>query len=253
MFSYTYSRLYGNYTGLTATDVSDSQGRNGANTDRAFDEPFMSFDAHGKVIDGPLPTDRPHAFKGDVYYSPHWKALHPTLGLFETVYSGTPLSSYMSVWGAPVFVEGRGKFVNVNRDPATGNWIAGNVSDVRTPHFAQTDLSIFQDFHVNKSNEKMIARVGLDCINCFNQRHVTVINQNLLRTGSINPYICGSAGANCSGVTDENAGFAYAQVLKGYDYIGLANSQKTTLSTLYGNPQSWQAPRVLRFQVRFNF
>ena len=254
MFSYTYSRTYGNYSGLTATDVSDGGGaRNGANTDRAFDEPFMSFDAHGNVINGPLPTDRPHAFKANVYYAPHWKALHPTLGLFEQVYSGTPLSSYMSVWGAPVFVEGRGKFANVTRDPATGNWIQGSVTDARTPHFAQTDLSVFQDFHVNKSNEKMIARVGLDCINCFNQRHVTVINSNLIRTGGINPYTCGSAGANCSGVTDQNAGFAYAQVLKGYDYIGLANSQKTTLSTLYGMPQSWQAPRVLRFQVRFNF
>jgi hypothetical protein len=48
-FSYTYSRLYGNYDGLTSTDISDSIGRNGANTDRAFDEPFMQFDAHGKV------------------------------------------------------------------------------------------------------------------------------------------------------------------------------------------------------------
>ena len=48
-FSYTYSRLYGNYDGLTSTDISDSHGRNGANTDRAFDEPFMQFDAHGKV------------------------------------------------------------------------------------------------------------------------------------------------------------------------------------------------------------
>jgi TonB dependent receptor len=253
-FSYTYSRLYGNYSGLTATDVSDGGGgRNGANTDRAFDEPFMSFDAHGGIINGPLPTDRPHAFKANVYYSPSWKALHPTIGLFQQVYSGTPLTSYMSVWGAPVFVEGRGKWVNMTRDSATGNWIPGSVTDARTPHFAQTDLSLFQDFHVSKSNEAMIARVGLDCINCFNQHHVTVINSNLLRTGGINPYTCGSAGVNCSGVTDSNAGFAYAQVLKGYDYVSLANSQRTTLSSLYGMPQSWQAPRTLRFQVKFTF
>jgi hypothetical protein len=253
-FSYTYSRMYGNYSGLTATDISDGGGaRNGANTDRAFDEPFMQFDAHGNVINGPLPTDRPHAVKGSVYYSPSWKGFHPTIGLFEQIYSGTPLSSYISVWGAPVFVEGRGKFVNMTRDPATGNWIPGTVSDARTPHFAQGDLSLFQDFHVNKSNERMIARVGLDCLNCMNQHHVTVINSNLIRTGGINPYTCGSAGATCSGVTDANAGFAYGQVLKGYDYVSLANSQKTTLSTLYGTPQSWQTPRSLRFQVRFTF
>ena len=253
-FSYTYSRSYGNYTGLTATDLSDGgAARNGANTDRAFDEPFMQFDAHGGVIDGLLPTDRPHAVKANIYYTPSWKIFHPTLGLFQQVYSGTPLSSYMSVWGAPVFVEGRGKWVNMTRDPATGNWVTGNVSDLRTPHFAQTDVSLFQDFHVSKSNERMLARVGLDCINCFNQRHVTIINSNLIRTGGINPYTCGSAGANCSGVTDDNAGFAYAQVLGGYDYVGLSNSQKSTLSTLYGTPQGWQNPRTLRFQVKFTF
>jgi len=253
VFSYTYSRLYGNYSGLTATDVSDGIGRNGANTDRAFDEPFMSFDAHGNVINGPLPTDRPHTVKINAYYTPKLGKFNPTLGIFQQIYSGTPLSSYMSVAGAPVFVEGRGEFVNVTRDSTTGNWVMGSVTDARTPHFAQTDLSIFQDFKVSKSNEKLVARVGADCINCLNQHHVTVINQNLLRTGLITPYPCSSAASNCSGVTDTQAGFAYASVEKGYDYIGLANSAGTTLSSLYGMPQSWQAPRTMRFQVRFTF
>ncbi len=253
-FSYTYSRMYGNYSGLTATDVSDGGGgRNGANTDRAFDEPFMSFDAHGNVINGPLPTDRPNAFKATVYYSPSWKALHPTIGLFQQVYSGSPLSSYESVWGAPVFVEGRGKWIDMTRDSATGNWIAGTVSDVRTPRFTQTDLSLYQDFHVGKTSENKVVRVGVDCVNCFNQHSVTIINSNLIRTGGINPYRCGTAGVTCSGVTDENAGFAYAQVLKGYDYVGLSNSQNATLSSLYGQPQGWQAKRSLRWQLKFTF
>ena len=253
-FSYTYSRNTGNYGGLTATDVSDSQGRNGANTDRAFDEPFMSFDANGNKIDGPLPTDRPSAVKANLFYSPSFRKynFHPTIGLFQTLYSGTPLSSYMSVWGAPVFVEGRGKFVSVTRDSSTGNWVKGNVTDARTPHFSQSDLSVSQDFHVNKNNERMIARVGVDCLNCFNQHHVTVINQNLIRTGAINPFTCGGS-VSCTSVTDQNAGFNYASVLKGYNYIGLANSQARTLSSLYGMPQAWQTPRSLRIQVRFTF
>jgi hypothetical protein len=252
-FSYTYSRAYGNYGGLTSTDISDSIGRNGANSDRAFDEPFMSFDAHGKRVDGLLPTDRPNTVKVSIYYTPKYKALHPTLGLYEQIYSGTPLSTYMSVWGAPVFVEGRGNWVNVTRDATTGNWVAGSVGTKRTPRFDQADLSIFQDFKVNKSNEKMIARVGLDCLNCMNQHHPVVINSNLIRTGGINPYTCGSTGVTCSGSTDLNAGFSYASVLKGYDYIALANSQKSSLSTLYGLPQQWQNPRYLRFQIRFSF
>ena len=253
-FSYTYSRLYGNYDGLTSTDVSDGIGRNGANSDRAFDEPFMSYNAHGQDVSGPLGTDRPHTFKANIYYNLKWWKFNTVAGLFEQIYSGTPLSSYISVWGAPVFVEGRGKFVSVTRDPATGNWVEGSVSNARTPRFTQSDLSVYQDFHVSKTNERMIARVGADCFNCFNQHSVTVINQNLIRTSGINPATCGTAGTNCTAIGAANAGFDYGALMtKGYDYIGLANSQSRTLSTLYGQPQFWQNPRSLRFQVRFTF
>ena len=253
-FSYTYSRLYGNYDGLTSTDLSDSQGRNGANTDRAFDEPFMQFDAHGKLQNGPLATDRPNAFKANVYYNLKWWKFNTVLGLFQQIYSGTPLTSYISVWGAPVFVEGRGKFVNMTRDPATGNWVEGSVTNARTPHFSQSDLSAYQDFHVSKTNEKLVARVGADCFNCLNQHHVVVINSNLIRSGSIDPAPCGSAGTNCTATEAAQAGFDYGVLnSKGYDYVGLANSQKSTLSTLYGQPQQWQNPRTVRFQVRFTF
>ncbi len=253
-FSYTYSRLYGNYDGLTSTDVSDGIGRNGANSDRAFDEPFMSFDAHGHSDAGPLGTDRPNTFKANVYYNLKWWKFNTVAGLFEQVYSGTPLSSYISVWGAPVFVEGRGNFVPLSRDPATGNWVAGTPTDARTPRFTQSDISAYQDFHVSKTNERLVARVGADCFNCFNQHSVTIINQNMIRTSGINPATCGTAGTNCTAIGAANAGFDYGAVMsKGYDYIGLANSQNRTLSSLYGQPQAWQSPRTLRFQVRFTF
>ena len=159
--SYTYSSLRGNYTGLTATDVSDGgAGRNGANADRAFDEAFMQFDAHGKAIDGPLPTDRPNTFKGQVYYNLKWWKFNTVVGLYQQVYSGSPLNSYISVWGAPVFVEGRGKFVDVTRNPTTGAWVAGSVSDRRTPMFSQSDVSLSQDFHISKS-ETAKAKIGV--------------------------------------------------------------------------------------------
>src|SRR6185369_2184718 len=138
---------------------------------------FMQFDAHGKAINGPLGTDRPHTFKATAYYNLKWWKLNTVLGLYEQIYSGTPLSSYISVWGAPVFVEGRGKFVDVTRD-STGNWVAGSIHDARTPRFSQSDISAYQDFHVSKTNERLVARVGADCFNCFNQHSVTIINQN---------------------------------------------------------------------------
>ncbi len=252
-FSYTYSRLYGNYDGLTSTDLSDGIGRNGANTDRAFDEPFMVYNAHGKLADGPLGTDRPHTFKANVYYTLKYWKLNTVFGIFQQIYSGTPNTSYMSVWGAPVFVEGRGKFVNMTQDSA-GNWVPGTVSDSRTPRFIQSDLSAYQDFHASKSNEKLLVRVGADCLNCFNQHHATIITSNLMFSGGINPAICGTAGTNCTAVGADQAGFDYGALMtQGYNYTALATKAKAPLSSLYGTPQAWQRPRTMRFQVRVTF
>jgi hypothetical protein len=255
-FAYTYSRLYGNYSGLTATDISDSIGRNGANTDRAFDEPFMSFDAHGKPItdNGPLPTDRPNTFKMYGYYNLKWWKFNTLFGIYEQVYSGTPLSTYISVWGAPVFVEGRGGYISVTRDPSTGNWVAGNVSSKRTPMFSQADLSVSQDFHVSKSNERLVARFGAECFNCFNQHSPTFFTQNLIRTSGLNPAICGNPGTNCTPTESDQAGFDYGVLMtKGYDYIAAANSQGRTLNSLYGQAYGWQNRRTLRLILIFTF
>lgn len=253
--SYTYSRLYGNYSGLTATDVSDGGGgRNGANSDRAFDEPFMQFDAHGQRADGPLATDRPHTFKGYGYYNLKWWKVNAMIGGFQQIYSGTPLSSYISVWGAPVFVEGRGNFVDVTRDATTGNWAASGVSSRRTPIFSQSDMSFSQDFAVSKSNEKMKARVGVEIFNLFNQKSVTLVNQNLISTSGLNPAQCGTAGTNCTPTQVNQSGFDYGALMsKGYDYIGAANSQSRTLNSLYGMPYGWQNPRSMRLTFRLTF
>ena len=78
------------------------------------------------------PLTVPTPSKCNAYYNPKCWKLNTVIGIFQQVYSGTPLSSYISVWGAPVFVEGRGKFVNVTRDPTTGNWVAGQ--RLRPPH-----------------------------------------------------------------------------------------------------------------------
>jgi hypothetical protein len=253
-FSYTYSRLYGNYDGLTSTDISDGVGRNGANSDRAFDEAFMSFDAHGKVIDGPLGTDRPHTFKANIYYNLKWWKFNTVFGLFEQVYSGTPVTSYLSVQGAPVFVEGRGEFVKMSTD-AAGNWVQGAVSSMRTPRFVQSDISAYQDIKVSKTNEKLVARVGAECVNCFNQHHPTIITSNLLFSSSIGPGICDQPGTPaCPAGASAIAGFDYAQLMtKGYNYTAQANSDGLAFSSLYGTPQAWQRPRTMRFNVKFTF
>ncbi|MBZ5685076.1 MAG: TonB-dependent receptor [Acidobacteriia bacterium] len=241
--SYTYSRLRGNYSGLTATDVSDGGGgRQGSNTSRAFDEPFMSFDAHGKVIDGPEATDRPHGIKGFGYYRLKWWKMETLLGGYQVWYSGSPLTSYMSVWGAPVFVEGRGNFVDVTRDPTTGDFVLGGVHSRRTPSFSQTDASIVNEFGVSKTNEALKLGFEVNILNLFNQHSPTFFDTNLVRTGSVLPPLD-------------------YQVLEtgAYNYIDAANgtagygNTHRVLNSMYGLPYGWQSPRGIRMKVKFVF
>jgi len=257
--SYTYSRLYGNYSGLTATDVSDGGGaRNGANSDRAFDEPFMSYDAHGNYINGPLATDRPHTFKAYGYYRLKWWHMESLIGGYQQAYSGTPLSTYVSVQNAPVFVEGRGKFADITRD-ANGNWVLNGVSDKRTPTYSQTDLSFIQEAHVSKTNEKLVLGFEANITNLFNQRSKTYINQNLIASSFISP----------DNWDNSPSGIDYKSLLAGYNYINQANSEpydpafgcsvanpcktKNVLNSLYGQAYGWQDGRGMRFKIRFNF
>jgi hypothetical protein len=257
--SYTYSRLLGNYSGLTATDVSDGGGaRNSPNVDRAFDEPFMSFDAHGKKIDGPLATDRPNTFKAVGWYTHKWWNMETTIGGYQQVYQGSPLSSYISVNFAPVFVEGRGNFVSVTRDatpPGTaapaGNFVLGSIQKGRrTPMFSSTDMSLSHKLHVSKNNEAMMVGFEVDVFNMFNQHSVTLINQNLARSGSTDPRPCsafpGCPATNLSGIN-------YKELLAGYDYIADATAAGITLNSLYGLPYGYQDPRTVRFKVMFIF
>lgn len=249
--SYTYSKLRGNYSGLTATDISDGGGgRQGSNTSRAFDEPFMSFDAHGNVIDGPEATDRPNAVKAYGYYRVKWWKVETLLGGYQNWYSGSPLSSYMGVWGAPVFVEGRGKFVDVTRDPATGDFVLGAIHEKRTPSYSQSDLSIVNEMGVSKTNERLKLGFEVNIMNLFNQRSPIYIQQNLLRSGSIFP----SDGSDSPVYQQlETGGYNYITVANDLDPLASSSNSHRTLSSLYGKPYGWQSPRGIRMKVKFVF
>ena len=250
--TYTWSRLWGNYSGLTATDISDGQGRNGANTDRAFDEPYMSFDAHGRPIDGPLPTDRPNTVKAYGYYPLHWLGMTTDVGVYQYVYQGTPLTSYMSVYGAPIFPEGRGKFIQLTRDPTTGDLVPGAITDARTPIFANTDFSLAQEFHVSKTNERLRLRVEANIANIFNQHSPLVTSSSMVLSGDdTSPADCSVVGG-CPSTNVSGLNYASLQT-KGYNYIGAANGSGNTLSSLYGNTSQWQTPRNMRFRLAFQF
>ena len=54
--------------------------------DRAFDEPFMQFDAHGREINGPLGTDRPHTIKAQGFYNLKWWKFDTLFGVYQQAY-----------------------------------------------------------------------------------------------------------------------------------------------------------------------
>jgi hypothetical protein len=248
--SYTYSRLKGNYSGLTATDVSDSIGRNGANTDRAFDEPFMQFDAHGNVIDGPLATDRPNTFKAYGYYTLKYKRMSTMFGAYQQIYQGTPLTSYTSVEGAPVFLEGRGNYVTLTN--TSGNFVSGGISAKRTPIYSDTDFNLAHEIHVSKSNENWLIRLEANVANVFNQHSPVIYNQNFVRTGTIHPTPC-STTPGCPATNQSGINYAAMETSPGYDYIATLNNAGLIKSSLYGLPMTWQTPRTMRFKVTFTF
>ncbi|MGA8870783.1 MAG: TonB-dependent receptor, partial [Candidatus Acidiferrales bacterium] len=179
-FSYTWSSLWGNYTGLTTTDQTDGgvTGRNSPDTTRAFDEPFYYFKYNGKSANGPLPTDRPNTLKGDVYYNLHWMGMTSTIGLFQTAYEGSPVSSWADVGlgvGSPIEgtnIWGRGNFVNATID-SNGNVTLGNVYAKRTPWYTQTDLTLQHAIKVNKNNESQVLTLSATFTNLLNQHAVT--------------------------------------------------------------------------------
>ncbi len=240
--SYTYSRFYGNYSGLTSTDVSDSgtvnPGRNSPNVDRAFDEPYMQFDSHGKYINGPLATDRPHTFKAYGYYRLKWWNQETLIGGFQQWYSGTPLSTYANIQGAPVFLENRGGWADVTRGP-NGTWVLNGVSNRRTDPFAQTDFSIVQEMKVNKTNEAMRVGLELNVTNLFNQRAGTIYSQELGASSAIIPV--------------GGAATLYHDLTHPYNYISTANANGLILNGQYGMPITFQAGRAVRLKIRFTF
>jgi hypothetical protein len=244
--SYTYSKLRGNYSGLTSTDVSDAgtstTARESANNSRAFDEPYFQYDAYGRSSSGPLATDRPNAFKVDGSYQKRWNSRNSSLiGIFQQIYSGTPLSSYLDVQeatGYPVYVEGRGKWINVTTDSnGFAQW--GKVYDRRTEAFLQTDASVSHSFTLGGASGRSINFQAI-ITNALNQRAVTKVYS------VINSQNQGQA-------TEPAASTDYYVLTHKYDYQTLFNEDGVQLSNEYGKPLAYQSGRSIRLRIAYNF
>jgi hypothetical protein len=257
MFSYTYSRLRGNYTGLTTTDVADGGGgRNSPNNSRSFDEPFFQFNANGTSSSGLLPTDRPNAFKGYAYYQLPWgkfsNKMSTDLGIFQYAYSGSPLTSYADVGYAfpgafPVDIVNRGKWVDVTEDPVSGVITVGAPRTYRTPWYTQTDFNFQQNYKV--SEQKVISfsatfanLLGQRAVTSYGQQIDSNITQSFMSPG--NTFIA-SQGFYANGERPYNV----QSLLNQTNLFGEGN----TVNSQYGKPYLFQAPRSLRLGVKFTF
>ena len=146
--SYLWSRLYGNYSGLSQ---SDENGRTSPNVGRLWDYPMMMFKDGGVADLGPLATDRPHQFKAQFIYQFNFGT---TVGLNQFVASGQPVTRLIGIYppnNLPVQYLGRG-------------------SDGRTPAFSQTDLLMTHRLRFMTSKQ---LQFEFNVLNLFNQDTAT--------------------------------------------------------------------------------
>jgi hypothetical protein len=268
LFSYTYSHFRGNYTGLTSSDLADGGfgGRNAPNNSRSFDETYFQYNANGGSSSGVLPTDRPNTLKGYAYYDFKWlKKFATDIGLFQTIYQGSPVSTYVDVGEGfnafPVYPENRGMWQNLTQDATTGIISpVGNPYTRRTPFYNQTDLNFKQTYNIGETKA-----ISFDATfaNLLNQRSVTAYTESVgSMNGSLNSPAVLPNGYALGGCTNPDpsvcstvytVGQAYSAFEHPYDWKTLLNTNGLTLNSQYGKPFLFQAARNVRLQVHFTF
>jgi len=260
MVAYTYSSLWGNYTGLTTTDQSDggTTGRASPDTTRSFDEPFYYFKADGSSSNGPLPTDRPNTFKGYVYYQlPWWKKQVTTFGLFQSIYEGSPVGSYIDLLSTngpspfeATYIYGRGNWMPMNMDPTSGTITLGTPYARRTPWYIQSDFSAKHDVRISDLHTVSFEATAL---NVLNQHAVTSYYEGMdsLNFGTaLDPTnkVVGGPASLYGGAT------TYQTLETGYPATSAAFNASTVIkNSQYGLPNLWQAARTIRMAVRYTF
>jgi hypothetical protein len=252
---YTYSRLYGNYPGLTSTFITDgSGGRHNPNNNRSFDNPTMQFTAAGKPFGGPLPTDRPHSLTVFGFYRLKSFLGESTLGLTQIASSGTPVSTCLGNLAsnsACQFVEDQSHFVNLSLG-AQGVITRSSVDQRRTAAFTQTSANIGHYVHVSKDHENRRFGGEFNVNNLFNQH--AIMGYNVTPTTS----------APTIGTTSNPTGTDYHQLMTGYDYMAEMNGtigtaanngaiSKKILSSQYGQPNTFQTARSIRWKLAYVF
>jgi hypothetical protein len=148
-FSYTWSRLTGNYSGLGS---SDEFGRTSPYVERSFDNWAMAFDKNMDILAGPLPTDRTHFFK---VYGAYTFPFRLTVGAVINAMSGVPVTESYSILGTYWYPWNRGYY----RDDS------GNLVQERTPFLWFGNL--YAEYNL-KITDRYRVQVNVNVDNFFN-------------------------------------------------------------------------------------
>lgn len=214
-FSYTLSRLYGNYAGLAS---SDEYGRTDPNVERYFDLFFMSYTQDGKLADGLLNTDRTHQFKLWGSYSFDFGL---TLGLNAFAMSGTPLQTEFLMNNIQGYYPlGRTKWLES---------LGGKVVSKRTPFITRTD--IYAEYNY-KITDKYTLQFNVNVTNLFDLKTAT----NVFRL-----------------INQENIYLSDEEILQTFDFQKVIGDNNLQLDPRYGMKYWFMDPISVRFGVKFLF
>jgi hypothetical protein len=240
--AYTWSRLFGNYSGLAS---SDEAGRASPGVNRFFDYAVNGFTATGAKDDGLLPTDRTHVFKAYGGYIFDWwgsKSNSTEIDFFQTIQSGTPQTTFIGVAATSIPLSKRGDLG-------------------RTPTFSQTDLTLRHGYKFGRDSRfELIGE--LNVLNVFNQNTVTAFNttryliKNSLSGLDLDPCYSPDGTLN-PGCTTANRLLTQGlnNILNGAvgPQLAALESLSGNKSTLHGGPGGFQTPRNVRFGMRLRF
>lgn len=228
--NYTWSRLFGNYSGLAS---SDEGGRTSPGVNRFFDLPYIGFTYAGGPDNGLLATDRTHVANAYGAYIFDWRGSRTNsteLSFFQTFQSGTPQSTMVAfhATGTPIFLNGRGDLG-------------------RTEMFTQTDFSVSHKYKFGRDSRYTIA-ADLNILNLWDEANVTSLFTTLSAVNVPETSICTIA--NCTNVQAINqltAGQLYGPV---NTYLNGALNRK---DARFGQANGYQGARSVRFGLRFFF
>jgi hypothetical protein len=240
--NYTWSRLYGNYSGLAS---SDEAGRTSPGVNRFFDLPMIGFTLAGEPDNGLLATDRTHVFNAYGSYILDWwgsKTNTTEFSGFTTFQSGTPVTTTIP-WITTVIYTERGDLG-------------------RTPMFTQTDFAVSHKYRFGRDNRFTFA-ADLNIINLFNEDNITGYYTQK-STVTLQPNTTGAYGTQFIDFNDPETSLDdtvnFVRAINAYTSGSILTATEsylqgnsTRIDGRYGQANAYQGPRSVRFGFRLLF